>query len=459
MKHQPHFRPLASSGRIALFGLFGIGNLGNESTLWVTLHHIRLRQPRAQLVCICDEVPEFAREMGVTRLPLDPLPVRGSHRLPAGRLRHLYIAAATLVTEPLRLWRAHRMLEGTERLVIVGTGALDDLGVPPWGMPACIARWCQAARIRRAEVLLLAVGAGPIRNRMSRILMTRAVALSSVRTYRDLYSIEYMANLGVTSSDDEVVPDLVFAWPREWLSPWRDALTPPKSVGVGLMAYFGWNVNDDEGRRVHDAYVAKMAQFVGWLVASGYHVRLLIGERDTDARAVRALLETLGPAAVAQAGERLAVPDIDSISDLLREIMLTDVVIATRFHNLVFALASSRPVISIGYSGKFDALMREMRLDDYCQNVEDLDVEQLKRQFGRLTAKHAAAVAIVGERAAAYRERLESLYDVTFPADHPLQTRSAERVGSQERPCQPIAASRAPVASGPGCGGPSEGDR
>ena len=43
--------------KIALFGHFGGGNFGNESTLWATLDHFRGAMPGAEFYCICT-VPE-----------------------------------------------------------------------------------------------------------------------------------------------------------------------------------------------------------------------------------------------------------------------------------------------------------------------------------------------------------------------------------------------------------------
>ena len=38
--------------QLALFGVFGVGNLGNDSTLEAMLHHIRKYQPAAAITCV-----------------------------------------------------------------------------------------------------------------------------------------------------------------------------------------------------------------------------------------------------------------------------------------------------------------------------------------------------------------------------------------------------------------------
>ena len=46
-------RPDATRQRIALFGNFGTGNLGNEATLQAMLYNLRSHLPNAEISCIC----------------------------------------------------------------------------------------------------------------------------------------------------------------------------------------------------------------------------------------------------------------------------------------------------------------------------------------------------------------------------------------------------------------------
>jgi polysaccharide pyruvyl transferase WcaK-like protein len=59
-------------------------------------------------------------------------------------------------------------------------------------------------------------------------------------------------------------------------------------------------------------------------------------------------------------------------------------VIGARYHNIVAALKLSKPTISIGYSGKHDALMADMGLSEFSRSVRDLDVHDLITQFKEL---------------------------------------------------------------------------
>ena len=84
--------------------------------------------------------------------------------------------------------------------------------------------------------------------------------------------------------------------------------------------------------------------------------------------------------------DRLRYDPIRSMPDVLRCIAPTDLVVATRFHNLVAALIQHKPMISVGYAEKNDALMQSVGLGEFCQHVDRFDLARLQEQFGRMVA-------------------------------------------------------------------------
>ena len=227
--------------------------------------------------------------------------------------------------------------------------------------------------------------------------MTWAVRLAQYRSFRDPGSKAYMAGCGCDTSRDTVAPDLVFGLPVPAAARRRDG---PLVVGVNAMAYYGWSHDPARGQEVHRVYLEKLAAFVRWLAAEGHVVRLFIGE-DRDLAACRALHERV-------ASDRLLpAEDAGSLHDLLAQFAATDLVVATRFHNVVAALMLAKPVLSIGYAVKNDELMADMGLAACCQAVEELEVERLKEQFRQLRASREAIAAAIAERTRAYRAALE----------------------------------------------------
>jgi polysaccharide pyruvyl transferase WcaK-like protein len=223
-----------------------------------------------------------------------------------------------------------------------------------------------------------------------------------------------LEGIGVDTGQDPVVPDLVFGLPAEELASYLMPTTPPKTIGVGVMGYYGWSNDKQEGRKIYESYIAKMTKFVLWLLDRGYEVRLLLGQLNADEGPIGDVLDAVAAQASAESNRRLSAPRIDSLDGLLRGIAATDTVVATRYHNVICALVLGRPVISIGYASKFDALMRQVGLESYCQHIEELNVDRLIEQFLDLTRNHAWAAELVRAKSAVFRQRLQGMYDSLF---------------------------------------------
>lgn len=400
--------------KVVLYGLFGMGNLGNEATLRAMVYHLRQRQPETEVVCVCGNPGAVAEEYGTATLGFDPLPPRGFVRVPGRMLRGACFALGLLVTEPRRRHLVRRQLEGADQFLVVGTGALDDFGVAPWNVPTWLLRWCSCARRVGASVGFVAVGAGPILNPLNRRLMRRAVLLSNHLSFRDTPSRDYLRRLRVDTRTAPVVPDLVFGLPPQHLPPLRPPASPPRVIGVGLMAYYGWTHDKQAGQRCYEAYLGKMTEFVLWLLRRGYEVRLLTGELRTDDTAVEDLLRRVSSGESRSSAGRVAFQRVATPDDLLREIAKTDAVVVSRYHNVVCSLLLGRPVISLGYAEKFESLMENVGLGPYCQQIEQLSVKMLVEQFGDVVAAHGRLVQLVETRVRAYRQQIDELCDSLF---------------------------------------------
>lgn len=104
-------------------------------------------------------------------------------------LRRVFVAARH---EAKSLTSAWALLGRVDALVVPGTGILDDFGERPWGMPLALAGWAVLARMRRCHLELLAIGAGPVAQPVSRWLLMLIGSLASKRSYRDQWSKDYM---------------------------------------------------------------------------------------------------------------------------------------------------------------------------------------------------------------------------------------------------------------------------
>ena len=104
-------------------------------------------------------------------------------------------------------------------------------------------------------------------------------------------------------------------------------------VGLGLMEYHGKYSGGHRRPETYTAYLESLAVFATWLLEHDYDIRLLLGDGDTQAiDEFRSVLQSrLG----AYDEERITEQPIASVQDVLAELAASDVVVATRFHNIL----------------------------------------------------------------------------------------------------------------------------
>lgn len=373
--------------RVALFGGFGIGNFGNDASLEAVLNFLRAERPDLELSCICSEPAVVSAKHGVPAIPTVHKP-RGPWRL----LDILLLRQPSAWRNWLSRLDAAR---GCDVIVVAGTGVFDDFRDTPLGWPSRLLLWCMAARLRGVRVAFLSVGGGPILNPASRLLMKSAAQLAQHRSYRDADSLEYMGSIGVDTSDSVVLPDLAFLLPAVSAPP-RPA-EAPLTVGVGVMNYRGWRDSD----AVFDSYVATHARLIEWLEWRGYKARIVIGQAPTDLKAVRAIEQRLGRPLIGAREESMS-----SFHDAMAAIAETDIVVASRYHVQIAALKMRRPLISLSYAPKNDALLQAAGLDEFIQDVHEIDFDLLTRQIETLAREREHFAGIVAGRVSAMEQEL-----------------------------------------------------
>jgi polysaccharide pyruvyl transferase WcaK-like protein len=269
------------------------------------------------------------------------------------------------------------------------------------------------AKIRGCQIFFVSVGAGPLHSLIGRWLVKSALALADFRSYRDNETKAFLRSNGAGRETDKVFPDLAFSIVDE-LSP--TVANPNRRrpvVGVGLMLYHGRLSSDQERESTYTAYLEQLAVLVKWLLARDYDIRLLIGElSDNSVTAefkalLRSRLENYD-------AERIIDEPALSVEDLLAQLSQTDVVVATRFHNILLALALNKPAICVSFHQKCTSLMHDMGLQEYCQDIKQLNAEKLIEQFCKLETNAGSLKAMIRQKVTDCRKALDEQYDLIF---------------------------------------------
>lgn len=380
-------QPAARGPHILLYGLFGIGNTGNDATLEVTLDYLRRAIPDARFTIVGTN-PDVVLE----RFPPPAVALK-----PASYVAGAWPEPLRRVAREIDRWlKVSAVLADSDCLIVPGTGILDDFGVGAEHAYR-VWMWTRLAKTHGVPVMFVSIGAGPVAGAWSRRLFARAAALAAHRSYRDVASRDFARDVfKIDVSRDVVTPDLVFGLGGS-VSP---VTAPIRTVGLGVMKYHSWNGAEGSSDDIYASYLDNFVEIGAGLLARGLEIVLLMGEPGDEpaARAVQERLSARFPEA------RLVLAPVRSLHDVQAAVLQCQAVIATRYHNLVAAMMCGRPVVSIGYGFKNKQAMAGFGLDQYCQDVNDFTAETALAQFDAATTELAAESARIVSKARAFRE-------------------------------------------------------
>jgi polysaccharide pyruvyl transferase WcaK-like protein len=319
-----------------------------------------------------------------------------------------------LPLEVVQWIRAFRTLKDTTLLVMTGTGMLSDLGIGPLDLHYEILKWSIIARMRRCRLLYVSVGVGPLDHRLSRWIVKSALRLADYRSYRDAFSQHYLTSIGFDTSADHVYPDLVFSFPRSEMPASRNRNPSDRVVGLGLMEYYGRHCSPEQGARIYQEYISKLATFAAWLLEHKYSLRLLIGDVAYDNRVKPDILRILEENDVVHDPRQIVDEPVSSFEQLWVQLSKTDVVVATRLHNVLSAIMLGKPVIALAHHEKVRSLMAGVGLAEYCQDIANLDVQRLLDQFNELEENAEIVRSSIRQKTEEYRSALDEQYRRVF---------------------------------------------
>jgi polysaccharide pyruvyl transferase WcaK-like protein len=397
--------------KVALFGVFGAGNLGNESTLQAMLFHLRKCVPQADILCVCSNPAEVTSTYHVPAVSIREAP------LPPLKNRFARLLRRVVVGVPVEIGRwlkAFRALSGVDALIMTGTGMLGDVGIGPFGLHYDILKWSLVAKLRRCELLFVSVGVGPLSNPMSKRFVKAVLALADYRSYRDIFSKQYLKELHFKAPNDHVCPDLAFSLPAGIMpsaAPVRGAQKPIVAVGIITYSNLRENSGSDSAYR---EYIARLSAFISWLRSHDYPVRLLIGDAVHDHRARLDLRSSLEAHGLMYGDGQILDEPASSVEQVISQLASAAIVVASRFHNVLLALWLNKPVLAISFHEKVDSLMEAVGLGAFRQDINQIDVEQMAEQFLLLERTADAVKAQIKQKADGYRIALDEQYERIF---------------------------------------------
>jgi polysaccharide pyruvyl transferase WcaK-like protein len=397
---------------IALFGNFDATNFGNDCTLKAILYHLRRFRPDAEVTCICTGPEAITATHHIHAIPISEAFLKSfAPRTPLTKaLRKICIG---LPSEPVRWLKAFLKLRKAEMLIVPGTGLLTDAyGLFGWG-PLSLFKWSLIAKLSGCRLAFVSIGVGPIDGIMGRFLAKSSLGLADFRSYRDISSKQYLLELGFAAESDPVYPDLAFSLPETAIPRFdgRESNNRP-SVGLGVMTASGaYDVLRPSNS--YAAYLDKLVALGEWLLARDHDIRLLSGDVG-DEQAWQEFGYRLEDRLSDRGDARVIRQPIFSVDDLLSQIAISEIVVATRFHNVILAIFCNKPVVSISFHHKCESLMGAVGLSEYCLDIRDTDADKLIDKFRAIESNAAKIKPLIGEKVRGFREALDEQYRRIF---------------------------------------------
>lgn len=368
--------------RVGLFGLLGQGNLGNDGSMEAVLRYLRAEHPNVTLDSLCTEPELLTARYGI---PAAQLRWYDAPRQPPSGMtdvarRYLGIVLG-LGIDAIRTaaWvRRH------DAVIVPGMGVLETtVPMRPWKTPYWMFVLCASGRLLGTQVALVSVGANATQHRLTRSLVKSAVRLAHYRSYRDEVSKEAMQRMGIDTSKDIIYPDVAFALPMP-----SGSVQVAGSVGIGVMDYSGDNDDIAQASQLRANYLEQIKHFGQWLLDDGRAVRLFTSDTADEpvvqeiAADLRAHRPDLGPSWV-------TAEPAQTLDELLHQIAPVDTVVATRYHNVLYALLLLKPTLALGYAAKHEALMANTGLPGFCLPCRSLDAGEMIDRFTDLESRSA----------------------------------------------------------------------
>ena len=323
--------------RVGLFGLLGSGNIGNDASVEAMMRYLRTEYPEATIDAMCMGWDRMRDRYGIATTPFEWKQVHSRPGL-SGKV----LAALGKVIDTFRIasW-----VRGHDVVITPGMGILDPtLPLKPWGVPYGVYLLAAWGRLFGTKVALVAVGADRANAKTTQWLYNRTAKLVAYLSFRDESSRQALQGEGVDVSGFSVHPDLVWTIPVT-----REESADPKLVAVGVMAYYGGQADRGRGAEVYTSYTESVAEFTRWLLDSGHDVRLFYGD-DVDKPALDRILADVRSSRPGLAPERLTPYYATTYEDVIELLGPVAAVVATRFHNLMFALELAKPTIALSYA-------------------------------------------------------------------------------------------------------------
>jgi colanic acid/amylovoran biosynthesis protein len=282
--------------------------------------------------------------------------------------------------------RALESLESADLVVYTGgTSLVEQYNLDPKLFEL------EIAQLLERPIILLPQSLGPFRDPRNRRRVRAVVANAACVLLRDQLSLDHLEEIGAATSSCHVVPDVVFSLATdESLRRLRDGrMCGPPRIGVSVRDctrfFDGSAAERADLEQRYERAVADLATHVvstlGATVVFLSTCQGLPGYWTDDSEIALRVADQMDPVA----RSRVVVDRAHRTTDqLIREFGAMDIVVSTRLHGAILALAAGTPVLPIAYEFKTHQVMAQLGLTEFVSDIREGTGESLRNRCDAL---------------------------------------------------------------------------
>jgi polysaccharide pyruvyl transferase WcaK-like protein len=182
-------------------------------------------------------------------------------------------------------------------------------------------------------------------------------------------------------------------------------------VGISPIGAPAWTTTENE---TYEAYLEKLTALALWLISSNYTILFFPSQLIDDPPVITEIQRRLDSSGLRYDNNQIINQPINKVDDLLLQLSYTDIVVASRFHSVLFANFLCKPVLALSYSRKVKSLMVDIGLEKHCIDINAINVEDMKTLLLGLLENHNAITKHLSTRVKTYIHSLDEQYDKVF---------------------------------------------
>lgn len=391
---------MPATPHVCIIGATVWGNRGAEAMVTTCIGHLRQRFPQIH-VSIFSYLPHRDRELvkdeNITIV--DARPIALCLMFP--------FAVACWIAAKIGIRIADALLPGPLRQLRRSDAMLDVFGISfadgrelflPFNLLSLL-----PAFLLDVPVIKLSQAIGPFRNRLNRIAARFTLRRCTKVFARGEETAAHLRLLDLPADTWAPASDLAFIYEPSYslcserperLAAFKEKLQQLKARGAGMVAICPSSVVYNKAVKRQIDYIGSLADMVKRIVQGDRQVLVIPHAtreglntlRNNDLPVIELLRRRCAADLPEAQMQRILWTDFDVSSAGIRNLLQsTDLVITSRFHAMVAALALGIPPLVLGWSHKYREVLKDFALQDCCFDIDHPDMDAFAARLAIMT--------------------------------------------------------------------------